>query len=265
MDQVKGLTALVRRVDRIAATRAKLGDVLARTGTQQTNADPNEEIWVIAVVGEVYPSFGVMDLGAGACGTFFYDLAGNVKGSGVSSLSACAPYFTESLVPKSAPVSCGPEPQGYSVFDRFDFSPTTPGPVALRVTRDDRWVQPHVASGEFLYNVVEGSSAYYETFCQPVHSVTVPNQNDALILEGLGSPAVTPPRDLAQLWLKDLHAISATAAANGVVTVRADRRPGFEIASYDWHALAPQGGYIKFRFVDAAGADVIVYAVANGP
>jgi hypothetical protein len=50
-----------------------------------------------------------------------------------------------------------------------------------------------------------------------------------------------------------------------VVTVLAERKSGFEIASYDWHALAPQGGYIKFRFVDVTGADVIVYAVANGP
>jgi hypothetical protein len=265
IEQVKGMTGLVRRVDRIAATRVKWGDILARGGSQQPGADPNEDVWVIAVVGEVYPSFGIMDTGPGACGTFFYDLAGTVKGAGVSSLAGCAPYFTDSLVPKSAPVSCGQEPQGYAVFDRFNFSPTSPGPVTLRVTRDDRWVQPGVASGQFLYNVTPTSATYYETFCRPVHTATVPNQSDTVMLEGLGSPLVSPPKDLAQIWLKDVHATSATAAANGVVTVVVDRRPGFEIVSYDWHALAPQGGYIKFRFVDAAGADVIVYAVANGP
>jgi hypothetical protein len=265
MERVKGMTALVRRVDRIAATRAKWGDILARNGSQQTGADPNEDMWVIAVVGEIYPSFGVMATGPGACGTFFYDLAGNVKGSGVSSLSGCAPYFTESLVPNAAPVSCGAEPQGYSVFDRFNFSPTTPGPVPLRIARDDRWVQPRLASGPFLYDVPDGSSGYYETFCRPVHTATVPNKNDLVMLEGLGSPSVSPPKDLAQIWLKDAHATSATAAANGVVTVIAERRIGFEIVSYDWHALAPQGGYVKFRFVDSAGAEVTSYAVANGP
>jgi hypothetical protein len=265
MDRVRNMTALVRRVDKIAAAQEKWGDILARSGSQQPGADPNEDIWVIAVVGEIYPSFGVMATGPGACGTFFYDFAGTIKGSGVSSLSGCAPYFRDSLVPASAPVSCGPEPQGYFVFDHYTFSRTIPGPVPLGVTRDDRWVQPRVASGQFLYNVVPGSSQYYATFCRPVHMVTVPNQSDSVMLEGLGSPRVSPPRDLAQIWLKDVHAISATADETGVVTVLSDRRPGFEIASYDWRALAPQGGYIKFRFVDAAGADVIVYAVANGP
>src|ERR1700694_1066278 len=55
IEQVRSMTAFVRRVDRIAATRAKWGDILARSGTQQTGADPSEDIWVIAVVGEIYP------------------------------------------------------------------------------------------------------------------------------------------------------------------------------------------------------------------
>ena len=261
MDGVRNMTAIVRRVDRIAAVRAKWGDILSRSGTQQTGADPNEDVWVVAVIGEVYPSFGVMDIGPAACGTFVYDLVGNVKSAGASSLSGCAPYFPDSLVPPSAPVVCGPEPQGYAVFDRFNFSPTKPGTVPLSVSRDDLWIQPRIVPGMFLY---EGLDTY-ETYCRSVHSATVPAQSDTKMLAGLGSPRVSAPVGLAQIWLKDVHAISATAAANGVVTVLAERRSGFEILSYDWHVLAPQGGYIKFRFVDSAGRDVTTYAVANGP
>jgi len=261
MEQVKRLTGLVRRVDRITAVQAKWGDILARSGSQQTGADPNEDVWVVAVVGEIYPSFGVMDMGPGACGTFFYDLAGNAKGSGVSSLAACAPYFSDSLVPPSAPITCGPEPQGYAYFDRFNFSPTTPGTVPLSVSRDDVWIQPRVVPGAFLYEGLDS----YETYCRPVHAATVPSATDTKMLSGLGSPKVSARAGLAQIWLKDVHAISATAAANGVVTVFSERRSGFEIVAYDWHALAPQGGYIKFRFIDGSGADVTAYAVANGP
>jgi len=261
MDQVKGMTAIVRRADRIAAVRAKWGDVLARSGVQGGTGDPNEDVWIVAVVGEIYPSFGVMEMGSSPCGTFVFDLAGNVKSSGASSLSGCARYFPESLVPPSAPVVCGPEPQGYAVFDRFNFSPTIPGAVRLRISRDDTWIQPRMVPGPVLYEGID----QYETYCRPVHAATVPGRTDTRMLAGLGSPKVSASAGLAQLWLKDIHAISATAAANGVVTVLVDRRPGFEIASYDWHALAPQGGYIKFRFVDATGADVVAYAVANGP
>jgi hypothetical protein len=129
------------------------------------------------------------------------------------------------------------------------------------ISRDDTWVQPRTVPGPVLYEGID----QYETYCRPVHAATMPGKNDTRMLVGLGSPRVSSSVGLAQIWLKDVHAISASAGANGVVTVIAERKSGFEIASYDWHALAPQGGYIKFRFVDATGADVIVYAVANGP
>ncbi len=261
MDRVRNMTAIVRRADRIAAVQAKWGDVLSRSGVQGGNGDPNEDVWIVAVVGEVYPSFGVMEMGSSPCGTFVFDLAGNVKSSGASSLSGCASYFADSLVPPSAPVVCGPEPQGYAVFDRFNFSPTIPGTVHLTVTRDDAWVQPRMVPGPVLYEGID----QYETYCRLVHAATVPGKNDARMLVGLGSPRVSPSAGLAQIWLKGVHAISATAGANGVVAVLAERESGFEIVSYDWHALAPQGGYVKFRFVDDAGADVTTYAVANGP
>jgi hypothetical protein len=261
MDRVRNMTAIVRRVDRIAAAQEKWGDILSRSGAQLAGADPSEDVWVIAVVGEVYPAFGPADIGPASCGTFVFDLAGNAKSSSAASLSACAFYFPDSLVPPSAPVVCGPEPQGYAVFDHFNFSRTIPGTVRLFVSRDDLWVQPKIVPGLSVYEGLD----QYETYCRLVHTATVPGARDAGMLVGLGSPKVSSPAGLAQIWLKDVHAISATAGPTGVVKVLAERKSGFEIASYDWHALAPQGGYIKFWFVDSSGADVTTYAVANGP
>ena len=263
MEQVKSMTGLIRRVDRITATRVKWGEILARSGSQQTGADPNEDIWVIAVVGEVYPSFGVMATGPGACGTFFYDLAGNVKGSGVSSLSGCAPYFTESLVPASAPVVCPPEPQAYA-YDGH--GPTTKGPVTLTTSRDDAWRQPTVAPGSFLYEFPAGSGGYYETYCRAEHIVTTSNDPlAARMLLGLGSPKATGAPGQAQIWLKGLHAIEAVADGNSV-RVLVEPRQGFEIASFDWPSVKPQNNtYVRFDFVDRSGNPLIPFRIANGP
>jgi hypothetical protein len=263
MDQVKSLTALVRRVDRLSAVRAKWGDILARSGTQQSGADPNEDVWVVAVVGEIYPSFGVIDTGPGACGTFFYDLAGNVKGSGVSSLAGCAPYFSDSLVPPSAPVACPPEPQGYA-YDGH--GPTTKGPVALNISRDDTWRQPATAPGSFLYEMPAGSGGYYETYCRADHIVTTANDPLAApMLLGLGSPKASALPGQAQIWLKDLHAVEAIADGNSVRVIVEPRR-GFEIASFDWASVKPQNNtYVRFDFVDRSGNPVIPFRIANGP
>lgn len=263
MEQVRNMTGLVRRVDRIAATRAKWGDILARSGTQQTGADPNEDVWVIAVVGEIYPSFGIMETGSGACGTFFYDLAGNVKGSGVSSLAGCAPYFSDSLVPASAPVACPPEPQGYA-YDGH--GPTTKGPVTLTTSRDDTWRQPTIAPGTFLYEMPAGSGGYYETYCRAEHIVTTSNDPLATrMLVGLGSPRATAVPGKAQIWLKDLHAVEAMA--DGIsVRVLVEPRKGFEIASFDWASVKPQNNtYVRFDYVDRGGNPLIPFRIANGP
>ena len=265
MEQVKSMTGVVRRVDRITATRVKWGDILARSGSQQTGADPNEDIWVIAVVGEIYSSsvFGVMATGPGACGTFFYDLAGNVKGSGVSSLAGCAPYFSDSLVPASVPVACPPEPQGYA-YDGH--GPATKGPVTLSTSRDDAWRQPTVAPGSFLYEFPAGSGGYYETYCRAEHIVTTSNDLlAARLFVGLGSPKATALPGKAQIWLKDLHALEAVGDGNSV-RVLVEPRKGFEIASFDWASVKPQSNtYVRFDFVDRAGNPLIPFRIANGP
>ena len=257
------MTALVRRVDRISAVQEKWGDILARSGSQQPGADPNEDIWVIAVVGEVYPSFGVVDMGAGACGTFFYDASGNVKGAGVSSLAGCAPYFSDSLVPPSAPVACPPEPQGYA-YDGH--GPTTNGPVSLSTSRDDTWRQPSTAPGSFLFEFPSGSGGYYETYCRAEHIVTTANDPlTARYLLGLGSPKASAAPGQAQLWLKNLHAVEAVADGNSV-RVLVEPRKGFEIASFDWASVKPQNNtYVRFDYVDRAGNPVIPFRIANGP
>jgi hypothetical protein len=263
MDQVRNMTALVRRIDRITAVQAKWGDILGRSGTQQPGADPNEDVWVIAVIGEIYPSFGLIDIGGGACGTFFYDASGNAKGSGVSSLAGCAPYFTGSLVPPSAAVRCPPEPQAYA-YDGH--GPTTRGSVALWTSRDDTWRQPTVAPGAFLYEFPAGSDAYYETYCRVDHIVTTANdQMAARLLVGLGSPKATGFPGQAQIWLKDLHAIEAFADGEAVRVV-VEPRKGFEIASFDWASVKPQDNtYVRFDYVDRSGNPLIPFRIANGP
>src|SRR5439155_5382431 len=105
MDRVRNMTALVRRVDRIAAAQEKWGDILTRSGSQIPGVNPGEDAWLVAVVGEVAPSFGRGGPEAYDCATFVFDGQENVKSSAYSALSGCARYFTDSLVPALAPVT----------------------------------------------------------------------------------------------------------------------------------------------------------------
>jgi hypothetical protein len=91
MDRVRNMTAEVRRVDRISAVQAKWGDVLK--GIQMFPAqDPNEDVWVIAVVGDVAPGFGRGGFPEYQCVTYVYDSQGNPRSHTASALSGCAPY-----------------------------------------------------------------------------------------------------------------------------------------------------------------------------
>jgi hypothetical protein len=263
MDRVRNMSGIVHRVDRIAATQEKWGDILTRSGSQIPGADPNESVWVVAVVGEVYPSFGRGDTGGYPCGTFVFDVTGNVKSSGASSLSGCARYFSDPLVPPPAPVACPSEPQGYS-YDGH--GPTTKGPVTLTVSRDDTWNQPTMAPGLFLYDVPAGSGGYYETYCRADHIVTTANDPlAARMLVGLGSPKAAGTPGQAQIWLKDLHAVEAAADGNSV-RVLVEPRKGFEIASFDWASVKPQDNtYVRFDYVDRSGNPLIPFRIANGP
>lgn len=249
------------RVDRIAIRQLSASEIASSQLAGRTVGD----LWAVAIVGEIAPNMGVMARPNSPCGLWFMGADGLIVSAAETSLRGCAPYFADSLVPPPAPVRCGSEPQGYSVFDRFQFSATVPGPLSLATSRDDRWTLPTMTPGTFLYEAPEDSVTYWETYCRPSRLTIVPRSSDALMLAGLGAPSVAPVAGLAQIWLKDVHALGASATAEGIVSVTVERRPGFEIVSFDWRALAPSGGYIKFRFVDRSGSEVVRYAVGNGP
>ena len=263
MDRVRNMTALVRSVDRIAAAQEKRGDFQTRNGSQIPGADPNENVWVIAVVGDVSPSFARGGISEYQCATFAFDDQGNGIGSNYSSLSGCARYFSDSLVPAAAPIACPPEHFGYS-YDGHGL--TTQGPIALTVSRDDSWRQPTIAPGAFLYDFSAGSGGYYETYCRADHIVTPVNDLlSARMLLGLGSPKATAAPGKAQIWLKDLHAVEAVADGDSVRVV-VEPRKGFEIASFDWASVKPSNNtYVRFDYVDRAGIAVIPFRIANGP
>src|SRR5688500_3139092 len=250
-----------RRVDRIAIRQLSAAEIASSQLAGRTVGD----VWAVAIVGEIAPNMGVMARPNSPCGIWFMGTDGVIVSTADSSLRGCAPYFADSLVPPSAPVRCGSEPDGYSVFDRFQFSATVPGPLSLTTTRDDRWTLPTTAPGTFLYEAPEDSVTYWETYCRPARVTVVARSSDAVMLAGLGSPAVAPVAGLAQIWLKDAHALGASATSDGIVSVTVEPRRGFEIVSFDWRALAPSGGYVKFRFVDRSGTEVVRYAVGNGP
>jgi hypothetical protein len=220
-------------------------------------------MWVVAVVGEVSPSFGRGVASGYGCAVFAFDRQENIKSSAYSPLSGCARYFSDSLVPAPAPVACPPEPQGYA-YDGH--GPTTKGPVTLTTSRDDAWRQPTIAPGPFLYDVPAGSGGYYETYCRADHIVTTANDPlAARMLLGLGSPKAAGAPGQAQIWLKDLHAIEAVADGDSVRVV-VEPRKGFEIASFDWASVKPQSNtYVRFDFVDRAGNPLIPFRIANGP
>ena len=255
MNRVRQMTAVAQRVDQIEVVKVKLGTI--PNGLQLPSDDPNEDVWVVAVVGEVVTAGGRYP-----CGRWVFDLSGGSRGSSSSALKMCQPYFSTSLVPAPAPVRCGPEPLGYRYPGG---SPTTPGPVALVIARDDGWAMPSQASSAFLYEVPEESTFYYEAFCRAENIVAMPGTRD-VVLSGLGSPRISGPvpPGKAQLWLKNFHAVQATAGTASV-TVVIEPRKGFEIASFDWRAVAPEGGYVRFEFVDASGKELIPFRVANGP
>jgi hypothetical protein len=262
MDRVRNMTGVVRKIDRIAAKQEKWGDVGAWNAITIPDMDPNGLVWVIAVVGDFSPSAGNAGWGY-QCATFVYDSQERARSSTYSALSGCARYFTDSLVPPSAPVVCPPEPQGYA-YDGH--GPATKGPVKLTISRDDGWRQPTIAPGPFLYEVPAGGIEYYETYCRAEHITTTPTDPlAARMLLGLGSPKATGSPGQAQLWLKDLHALEAIGDGDAVRVV-VEPRMGFEIASFDWASVKAQNNtYVRFDYVDRSGTPLIPFRIANGP
>jgi hypothetical protein len=67
------------------------------------------------------------------------------------------------------------------------------------------------------------------------------------------------------IWLRGYHAVSGSSDDAGHVDVILEPRAGYEWAFFDWHALVPDGGYVVFRFRDAAGNEILPWRLANGP
>jgi hypothetical protein len=264
--------AEVLRVDRTSLTQTTKGDILARSGSSQSGPVDKTPAWVFAILGQIHPSFGLLPLGPSPCGLFFINEDGAILGSAAGSLALCQPYFADSLVPGDAPLSC-PAPFTYGV-ELTEQRATRAGPIALDIGRDDAWRRSTTVPGAFLVTVVPGDITYQKVLCRDAYATlgTAFRTTDAetFMLGQVVRPTVAqpPPGRDYQVWLKDLHVRSASADDQGTLTFVVERRPGFEMVGYDPSTVLVQptgGGYLRYRFVDAAGADVIPFIMDNIP
>jgi hypothetical protein len=245
-----------RRVDRIGARMVTWGefqDSLQLTGTDRTG-----HVWVVAATGEFAQDRGLVDMALSPCKWWVFD-AGDltVAAGGGGPLSSCARYIAGVPVPPDAPVACGPEDSVYSY--RHGSAPI-PGQVVLAIARDDAWRLPATVPGWALYEGIN----QYETYCRSQNMFIEHDAHAERMLRALGSPNVRSAVGQAEIWLKNFHAIEATAN-DKAVRVLIEPRPGFEIASFDWRSVAPPGAnYVRFEFVDRSGRE-LSFTVANGP
>lgn len=260
------MTGIVLRIDDIAAKLVSSADYLAPGSVPSAHASVPSTVWVVAVVGEIRPSFGVMARPNSPCGLFAFRAdTGEIWSGGGGSLATCQPYFARSLTPPDAPLRCAADDYDNGVSrDRYAFSRTRPGPFTLTPLRDATWRQPTIVRGAFLAQAPEGSIPYVQAFC--VKAFIRQPAVEQLLASGVGSTVLRtlPALDWA-IWLRGYHAVSGSADTAGHIDVVVEPRAGYEWAFFDWHALVPDGGYVMFRFVDAAGREVLPWRLANGP
>jgi hypothetical protein len=257
------MTGVVARIDDVA-TKLTTGADYMGSGWVPGPTLPNA-VWVVAVVGEIRPSFGVIAMPNASCGLFAFNArTGDIWSSGGGSLSKCQPYFARSLTPPDAPVRCASDTYDNGLPRDNTFSRTSPGPFTITQVRDDAWRQPTIVRGAFLAQAPEGSTPYVQAFCvkafirQPVV--------EKLLVSGVGAtvPQTLPPFEWA-IWLRGYHAVSGSADGAGHIDVVVEPKAGYEWAFFEWHALVPDGGYVMFRFVDASGREILPWRLANGP
>jgi hypothetical protein len=262
--RVRQLSA-IRRADDITTKLVPSSDYAGPTVSFGPSASVPATVWVVAVVGDVAQSWGLLPVPNHRCGLYAFDAAtGELWSTRGGALSNCQPYFARSLTPPDAPVRCAPSVYDNGVPDSYRFSDTRAGTVALTSLRDDSWRQPAIVGGSFLMQAPEGSVPYEDAFCLDAFVRQGPAVQ-TLLASGLGArtPA-TPPNDWA-IWLRGYHAVGGSADATGHITVVIEPRAGYEWAFFDWRALVPGGGYVMFRFTDAAGRQVLPWRLANGP
>jgi hypothetical protein len=267
VQKVTRLNGIVLRVDDVATKLMPSTDYPTPGASVGLAGHVPTTIWVVAVLGEIRPSFGVMARPNSPCGLFAFRAdTGEIWSTGGGPLSACQPYFARSLAPSDAPVRCAATAYDNGVpRDLFIFSATRPGAFGLSVVRDDRWRQPTSVSGAFLMHSPEGSVTYEDAYCLRAVVRRGPTF-ETLLASGVGAavPAALPPFERA-IWLRGYHAIAGSADGAGHIDVVVEPRAGYEWAFFDWDTLVPDGGYVMFRFVDASGREVLPWRLANGP
>jgi hypothetical protein len=265
VQRVRGMTGVVLRIDDIATKLTSSADYMGPGTVPGPTMNVPKMVWVVAVIGEMRQSFGVLPVPNFPCGLFAYNAeTGDIWSSGGGSLSNCQPYFARSLTPPDAPLRCVSDTYDNGLPRNNTFSRTTAGPFAITPVRDDAWRQPTIVRGAFLAQAPEGSIPYLQAFC--VNAFIRRPAVEKLLTSGVGAtvPLSPPTLDWA-IWLRGYHAVSGSADAAGHIDVVVEPRTGYEWAFFDWHALVPDGGYVMFRFVDASGHEILPWRLANGP
>ena len=259
------MTGVVLRIDDIATKLMPSADYLGNSIVLSPAANAPGTVWVVAVLGELAPSFGAIAIPNYSCGLFAFRAdTGEIWSSGGGSLSKCQPYFARSLTPPDAPRRCVSDTYENGLPRDNTFSRTSPGPFTITPVRDDAWRQPTIVRGAFLAQAPEGSIPYLQSFC--VKAFIRQPAMEKLLTSGVAAtlPQTLPPLDWA-IWLRGYHAVSGSADATGHIDVVVEPRAGYEWAFFDWHAVVPDGGYVMFRFVDASGREILPWRLGNGP
>jgi hypothetical protein len=265
VQQVIRLSAIVLRVDDVATKLVSGADFLGPGTLPGPAGSVPATAWVVAVVGEIAPNFGVMARPNSQCGLFAFRAdTGDGWASASGALALCQPYFARSLTPPDAPLRCAPDAYDNGVSSAYGFSKTRRGSFGFTSIRDDSWHQPTTVRGAFLAQAPEGSVPYEDAFCLKSFVRQGPAV-EKLLASGVG--AIVPramPMEWT-IWLRGYHAVSGSADDAGHIDVVVEPKAGYEWAFFDWHALVPSGGYVMFRFVDASGREVLPWRLANGP
>jgi hypothetical protein len=256
----------VLRVDDATAKLVSTADYLGARATVGPGVNTPATVWVIAIVGDIRQTRGVLPRPNSQCQlSAYWAETGEPWSTAEGSLSMCQPYFARSLTPPDAPVRCAPNAYNNGVSSAYISSRTRSGSIDFTAVRDDAWRQPTIVRGAFLEQAPEGSVRYEDAFCLKA-VVRAGPAVEKLLASGVAAavPSTLPQLDKA-IWLRGYHAISGHADEAGHIDVVLEPRAGYEWAFFDWHALVPEGGYVIFRFFDEAGHEILPWRLVNGP
>jgi hypothetical protein len=266
VQRVRGMTGIIRRIDDITTKLMSSTDYMGPGTVPGPTVSFPPTVWVVAVVGDIAPNFGLMARPNSQCGLFAFAAdTGEGWSSSSGSLALCQPYFARSLTPPDAPLSCASNIYSNGVPPTYGFSKTRHGPFGFTSIRDDSWRQPTTVRGAFLANATEGTVMYEDAFC--LNAFVRPGPAvEKLLASGVGAKVPTAlPQPQQAIWLRGYHAVSGKADDAGHIDVVVEPKAGYEWAFFDWHALVPDGGYVMFRFSDGCGREILPWRLANGP